>query len=91
VIERVHDELVEDLEQTWIELDLSPLHRRSCVSSIIDPAPLLVGVPRPDIGVWELENVLALGQFLVSGHRTPRVGYGLMSSLLAFKIDDFVD
>jgi hypothetical protein len=40
-----------------------------------------MGVPRPDIGVWELENVLALGQFLVSGHRTLRVGYGLMSSL----------
>mgnify|MGYP007028590641 CR=1 FL=1 len=72
VIERVHDELVEDLEQAWIELDLSPGHSLS----IIDPAPLLMRVPRSDIGVWELENVLALGQFLVGGHRTQGWGMG---------------
>jgi hypothetical protein len=96
MVEGVDDELVKDLEESWIELDLAPDHstcdycrdfRSRSVSrcgrggSIIDPPPLLMRVPRPDVSIRKLENVLALGQFLIRGHRTSRVGYGCGSSL----------
>ena len=52
VVQCVDNEFIEDLEETRIEINFTPLHARSCIRP--DPALFAMGVTAADIGVREL-------------------------------------
>jgi len=64
VIQRVHDELIEDLEETRIECDIAKDHAPRL--SIVDPSALDMGIAGADVSIGQLKNMFALRKLLIA-------------------------
>ena len=59
----IHDELIEEFVEARVEIHGAKYHLS--LFGIPDPARLAVRISRADIGVWELEDMLAVRVLLI--------------------------